>query len=94
MRFAADTVRPLWQSSNLEKPNCEFLFSDFDGDKKPELIVIEGEYDDKYICRGEYLALWRWNGWGFANEWRGAAGRFAKLKLAEDGRSFSVTTKN
>ena len=83
MSLAGDELKPLWQSSNLEKPNCEFLFSDIDADAKQELIVIEGEYNNNYLCQGKYVALWRWNGWGFANYWRSQEGEYRNLKIGQ-----------
>jgi len=68
--FTHGAVRPIWQSSNLEAPNCEFMIADLDGDKKNELIVIEGNYSQEPNCPGGHLAIWKWSGWGFSNEWR------------------------
>lgn len=62
--------REIWGSSNLEAPNCQFDIKDIDGDGKNDLIVLEGEYSENYICIPKYEALWKWNGWGFSNEWR------------------------
>ena len=90
MSLAGVKIKPLWQSSNLEAPNCEFLFSDIDGDKKQELIVIEGEYNNEYVCRGKYLALWRWNGWGFTNYWRSQSGEYRNLRINEDAQGLII----
>lgn len=90
MSLAGDEIRPLWQSSNLEAPNCEFLFSDIDADGKQELIVIEGEYNNKYICQGKYLALWRWNGWGFTNDWRSQPGEYRDLRINQVGQNLII----
>jgi len=68
--FVGGAIRPIWQSSNLEAPNCKFVIADLDGDKKNDLIVIEGDYAQEPNCPGNSLALWKWNGWGFSNEWR------------------------
>ena len=62
-----DKVKAVWQSSNLEAPNCEFNFTDIDNDGKNELIVTEGVYTDNHRCQDKYKAVWRWNGWGFSN---------------------------
>ncbi|MBE0447725.1 MAG: CapA family protein [Actinobacteria bacterium] len=74
-------VRPVWQSSNLDRPNCEFLFEDVDGDGKQELIVLEGDYSDKHLSKGEHIAIWRWKEWRFYNEWRSLAGEFKNLDI-------------
>jgi len=79
--FKEGKINPIWQSSNLEKPNCEFLFEDINNDHQQELIVIEGEYSDDYQCEGKYVAVWKWNEWGFVNEWRSNEGEFKNLKV-------------
>lgn len=71
-------VKPIWQSSNLTRPNCEFIFADANNDSKNELIVLEGDYQEKN-CRGQYLAVWQWNGWGYTNQWRSQLGNFRNL---------------
>lgn len=74
-------IKPVWQSSNLSNPNCEFTFADVDEDDKKELVVIEGEYNEDFICEGKYTAVWEWNGWGFSNEWRSKKGNFSNLEV-------------
>ncbi len=76
-------IKQIWCSSNLSQPNCEFKFSDIDKDGKNELIVIEGNYYSKPFCRGNYFAVWKWNGWGFSNEWRSVVGRYEGLEIEE-----------
>ena len=71
----------VWGSSNLSAPNCEFKFADIDGDGKNELIVIEGDYKEGYLCKGKHLAIWSWNGWGFSNNWRSEAGSFFNMEV-------------
>ncbi|HBB02441.1 MAG: SH3 type 3 domain-containing protein, poly-gamma-glutamate synthesis protein (capsule biosynthesis protein) [Candidatus Peregrinibacteria bacterium GW2011_GWF2_38_29] len=97
------SVRPLWQSSNLSRPNCEFTFADLDGDKKQELIVVEGEYGEEtlvtadvsssyaaLVCIGDHIAVWRWDEWGFKNLWRSEEGSFKNLKVYNEGGSEAV----
>ncbi len=87
--FVNGAVSPIWQSSNLEKPNCEFIFADIDGDEKNDLIAIEGDYSQKLNCDGNYVAVWKWNGWGFSNEWRSEKGSFANLEIEKnDGKNY------
>ncbi len=74
-------IKPVWQSSNLEKPNCEFMFTDINNDDQEELLVIEGEYDIANECKGNYLAIWKWNDWGFFNEWRSEEGDYHDIEL-------------
>lgn len=88
-RLDGQEIRPVWQSSNLAVPNCEFLLEDIDNDGKNELVVIEGDYDDGRSCQGKYLAVWRWNDWGFFNQWRSQEGEFANLDVEEvNGEKF------
>jgi hypothetical protein len=79
--FKNNQPKPTWQSSNLEHPNCEFAFADLDNDGRDELVVIEGEYREDLQCIGNYLAVWKWNGWGFSNEWRSAEGNYKNLTV-------------
>lgn len=81
--LASDGVHSLWQSSNLDQPTCEFVFADLDGDNKQELGVIEGEYTTERSCRGKFLAIWKWDEWGFYNQWRSNQGRFSNLRAVE-----------
>jgi hypothetical protein len=76
-------VQPIWQSSNLDQPNCDFVISDADGDNKQDLVVMEGAYQEDWICTGAYLAVWKWNGWGFSNEWRSQKGHYPTINIEE-----------
>jgi hypothetical protein len=89
--FINNSMKLIWGSSNLSAPNCEFKFTDVDEDKKNELIVIEGDYSQTLICKGDYLAVWKWNGWSFSNEWRSEKGNFSNLKIEKnDGKNYIV----
>lgn len=79
--FINGVMRQIWGSSNLEAPNCEFIFADIDSDGKNDLIVIEGDYSQEPKCDGNYVAVWKWNGWGFSNEWRSEKGEFNNLEI-------------
>lgn len=79
-RIENGDLKPIWQSSNLDKPNCEFVIAGADYDGKNELVVIEGDYSWGISCKGEYLAVWRWNGWGFTNFWRSNKGSYKNLR--------------
>jgi len=83
-------MRPIWQSSNLEWPNCEFTVADIDYDGKNDLVVIEGDYGQALTCVGSNVAVWKWSGWGFSNEWRSGAGKFRNLYMADSGASAPV----
>lgn len=84
--LGADGVHSLWQSSNLDQPTCEFVFADLDGDDKQELGVIEGEYTTTRACRGKFVAVWKWDEWGFYNQWRSNAGHFSNLSAMQSGK--------
>jgi poly-gamma-glutamate synthesis protein (capsule biosynthesis protein) len=79
--FIDDKMEQVWGSSNLSNPNCEFQIEDIDNDGKNDLIVIEGDYSENQKCSGNYVAVWKWNGWGFSNEWRSEKGNFSNLKI-------------
>ncbi|MDI6816908.1 MAG: CapA family protein [Actinomycetota bacterium] len=85
--FRDGRIKPVWQSSALDAPNREFLFDDVDGDGRQELVVVEGEYSDEDRSSGRYVAVWRWDEWGFFNEWRSEAGRYRNLSVEKEGES-------
>lgn len=62
-KLAGGVIKPVWQSSNLDRPNYEAALADLDGDGKNELIVTEGDYADPKMREA---GVWRWNGWGFS----------------------------
>ncbi len=78
-------VGSLWQSSALDRPNCEFAFADLDADGRQELAAVEGDYSSDGACRGRDLAVWRWGIWGFTGVWRGPDGSFANLETGSAG---------
>jgi len=82
-----NTLEPVWQSSALDKPNCQLLIQDLNNDKKNELIVIEGKYQNNTSCKGRYVAIWQWNGWGFANIWRSKKGRYKNLQVEKKAKN-------
>lgn len=84
MRLTENTVEPIWQSSNLEQPNCSYVLNDLDGDGQDELVVIEGEYAEDRVCTPTHVAVWKWSEWGLYNEWRSTAGRYTTLGVFGD----------
>lgn len=89
--LANGTMKPIWGSSNLGVPNCEFRIADIDVDGKNDLITIEGDYAQKPACKENYVAVWKWNGWGFSNEWRSEKGNFSNLEIEKnDGKSYII----
>ena len=89
--FSGGSIKEVWGSSNLAEPNCEFKIADVDNDKKNDLIVIEGDYSQKPECSGNYVAVWKWNDWGFSNEWRSEKGNFSNLEIEKiDEKSYII----
>jgi len=89
--FSGGSIKQVWGSSNLTKPNCEFKIADVDNDGRNDLIVVEGDYLQKPKCNGDYVAVWKWNGWGFSNEWRSEERNFANLEIEKnDGKDYIV----
>ncbi len=89
--FVGGEIKQVWGSSNLAEPNCEFQIIDIDNDGKNDLIVIEGNYSQKLKCNGNYVAVWKWNDWGFSNEWRSDKGNFSNLEIEKiNGKSYIV----
>lgn len=86
-----NNMKPVWQSSNLSAPNCRIMFSDLDGDGKNDLIALEGDYAQSPDCKGEYISVWKWNEWGFVNEWRSEKGEFNEIKTYEtEGKKYII----
>ena len=79
--YSKGRVRHIWCSSNLTQPNCEFEFADINKDLKNELVVVEGNYRGSAENQGRYIAVWKWNGWGFSNEWRSKKGYYKNLTI-------------
>lgn len=84
----------VWQSSNLTVPNCEFALADIDHEGSNELVVIEGSYSQWPDCEGKFVAIWRWNGWGFSNEWRSEKGRYRNLRIVSDNGRNTVAVES
>mgnify|MGYP001324536847 CR=1 FL=1 len=74
LSWADKKIAPVWQSSELDAPNCQIAFIDSDGDGKEELYAIEGSNSDWPDCRGQAVSVWEWNGWGYSNDWRKGGG--------------------
>ncbi|MDD3006139.1 MAG: hypothetical protein PHX30_00955 [Candidatus Pacebacteria bacterium] len=80
-------IKPVWQSSNLDAPNCQILIDDINDDGENEIIVLEGDYADVPDCSGKYIAVWKWGEWGFLNEWRSEEGEFEGMGVEEVGEN-------
>ncbi|MDI6908048.1 MAG: VCBS repeat-containing protein [Thermoanaerobacterales bacterium] len=72
LRFAGDTMRALWCSSNLDRPIMRLRVEDADDDGANELAVLEGDYlpvgGEVYTADfgAARRAVLRWDGWGFS----------------------------
>jgi len=89
--FSGGSIKHVWGSSKLAEPNCEFKIADVDNDGKNDLVVIEGDYSQKPKCIGNYVAVWKWNDWGFSNKWRSEKRNFTNLEIEKiDGKSYIV----
>ena len=89
--FMGGLIKQVWGSSNLAEPNCEFKIVDIDDDGRNDLVVIEGDYSQKPKCEGNDVAIWKWNGWGFSNEWRSERGNFSNLEIEKiNGETFII----
>ncbi len=71
-KMADDTFKPVWCSSNLERPIQSFSIEDVNSDGARELVVREGQYKrvkgERYTLdtAGEpEITVWQWNHWGF-----------------------------
>lgn len=62
-KLTGETFKPVWQSSNLDRPNHAITLADLDGDGKYKLIATEGDYANPQFRQ---VTVWQWNGWGFS----------------------------
>ena len=56
-------LKPMWHSSNLDRPNYRAALIDLNGDGENELVALEGCYNDP---GKQKITVWKWNGWGFS----------------------------
>jgi len=98
--FVNGTIKPIWRSSNLKASICEFKVADLDGDGKNDLVVTQGDYSQKPNCKGNYVAVWKWDEQGFSNEWRSQTpygvwrsekGNFSNLEIEKiEGENYII----
>lgn len=71
-KLEGDTCKPVWCSSDLDRPILSLAIRDVNGDGLNELAVEEGQY--RKAAGGRYAAdpdapalttVWQWDEWGF-----------------------------
>lgn len=84
-------MQSVWQSSNLDAPNCAFTFADVDADGIEELVVLEGAYGDaSALCETTRLAVWSWNEWGFFKDWEAEPAMNTGLHIEHTGKTSTI----
>ena len=78
-----ESQRELWAGSALAVPIVAMAAGDVDGDGGFELVALEGDYVAGRRGPARYVAVWRWNGFGFTLGWRSPPGRFTELLLSD-----------
>ncbi|MEW5763275.1 MAG: VCBS repeat-containing protein [Bacillota bacterium] len=69
--LAGERLKPVWLSSNLDRPVISMAVKDVDGDGENELVVREGTYrrlrGEIYTAdtRNARTVILRWDEWGF-----------------------------
>jgi hypothetical protein len=79
----AQSYRELWAGSALALPVLQFETGDVNGDGWEELVVLEGTYALGRDGPARDVAVWRWNGFGFALDWRSPTEQLVDLSLAD-----------
>ncbi|MDD4564617.1 MAG: hypothetical protein PHE79_03970 [Eubacteriales bacterium] len=64
-KFEEDAFKPVWCSSDLDRPILSIDILDINDDGLNELVVEEGQYQLPITFRS--LAVWQWDQWGFFN---------------------------
>ncbi len=62
-KLVGNVVKPVWQSSNLDRPNLQLWLGDANGDGDNELVTLEGDYAN---YQHRQIGIWKWNSWGFS----------------------------
>jgi len=75
--------RARWCGSALARPIVEMAAGDVDGDGQNELVVLEGTYTASQHAPARRVTVWRWNGWGFSQQWYSDPARYRALALRD-----------
>lgn len=72
LKMVADTLKPVWCSSNLDCPIVSFTVNDINDDGLNEVVVEEGKYRRVFGQRYAQdedapvrTTVWQWDQWGF-----------------------------
>ena len=77
------TGREIWAGSALPVPLLALVLGDVDGDRRNEVVTLEGSYAAGHNGPAGHIDIWRWNGFGFTLEWRSPPGVFHQLRLTD-----------
>jgi poly-gamma-glutamate synthesis protein (capsule biosynthesis protein) len=88
--FENGTVRTSWKSDALERPLCETVLMDIDGDRIDELIALEGEYGKDATCDGTRITVWAWFGDSYKKAWQSETGTFWNLRTEYAGSGSQI----
>jgi hypothetical protein len=83
------SYKATWAGSPLPIPPMRIAAADVEGDGFDELIVLEGDYSTGRDGPANRISVWRWNGFGFSQQWRSAQYDYATLNL-DDGFSGEI----
>jgi hypothetical protein len=90
-----DDGHEVWAGSALPAPSLVMAVGDVDGDTRPEVVMLEGDYVTGRQGPATHVDVWRWNGFGFTLEWRSPAGTYQQLYLvdADDDRVLDIAVR-
>lgn len=85
----------IWAGSALPAPSLALAVGDVDGDKQPEIVMLEGDYVTGRQGPARHVDIWHWNGFGFTLEWRSSPGTYHQLYLvdADDNRVLDIAAR-
>jgi len=75
--------REIWAGSALPAPLLALAVGDVSGDRRNEIVTLEGDYSAGRAGPATRVDIWRWNGFGFTLEHRSPPGTFRELYLTD-----------